>query len=275
MDETQPETDNAFFRLVRSVDWTAVAGVLSVIGTIALAIAAAVDPAWTASVPEWQFAAVFGGTIALGVIGALWKAALESRFFLGTEKKRDHISGWSFLALASAMAAIVFLASWAASSSAVDRVIHAQWGIFVVVGVAGAFFIAALTPSEEFLQQVSDTLNPVTAPIRLLGRWLSGLDALVVFGVAGAAGALRAMRISAISCCLAPSCPAHTWGTFCAPHGASFRLVGASWLQSRCRALGHGSKMTATLRCSAENTPAIICGWGLRRIFATRRCSAS
>lgn len=192
MNEAAAETDNAFFTLVRSVDWTAVAGVVSVVGTIALATAAALDPAWTASVPEWQFAAVFGGTITLGVIAALWKAALENRFFLGTEKKRDHISGWSFLALASAMGTIVFLASWAASSNTVDRVIHAQWGIFVVVGVAGAFFIAALTPSEEFLQQVSDTLNPITAPIRLLGRWLSGLDALLVFGVAGAAGALRA-----------------------------------------------------------------------------------
>ncbi len=181
----------SIFAAIRAVDWTAVACTISAAGTTAMALAAAMRPTWSSAFAEWQWAAVFGALMTLGVAAAIWKAALESRFFLGTDKKRDHISGWSFLALVCVMAAIVLLANWAASSSAVDRVIHAQWGIFVVVGVAGAFFLAALTPSEEFLQRVSETLNPITSPIRLLGRWLSGIDALLVFGVAGAAGALR------------------------------------------------------------------------------------
>ena len=190
-DNGAEETEGGIVAAVRSVDWTAVACVISATGLGALALAAGLKPAWSASLSEWQWAASFGALIALGVLAAIWKASLENRFFLGGEKKRDHISGWSFLALLSVMAAIVLLANWAASSSNVDRVIHAQWGIIVVVGVAGAFFLAALTPSEEFLQRVSDTLAPITSPIRLLGRWLSGIDALLVFGVAGAAGALR------------------------------------------------------------------------------------
>lgn len=112
--------------------------------------------------------------------------------------KHDHISGWSFIALASVIGIIVGLAYWAAADELTDRRIHTDWGLAVVFGLAIAFAAAALLPlilnasgPNGAQRTIARLFLPITLLARPFGLLLSFIDSLLVFAVAGGAGAAQ------------------------------------------------------------------------------------
>lgn len=132
----------------------------------------------------------FGGNL-IAVFGAWRQAILDDRLPPITKNsiKHDHITGWGFIAIILAISLILGLASWATSNTLANRDIHAQWGVYVVFGLAIVFVAAALAPPINLSGDSSKSvLRHFTTFIRPFGLLLSAIDSLLVFAVAGAAG---------------------------------------------------------------------------------------
>jgi len=171
--------------------------VISAIGLAVLAIIAARLPTiLTTQQILWGFA----GCCALSFFASWRRAIVDGRLPslpTGTPK-HDHISGWSFIALAAVVGVIVGLAYWAAADEITDRRIHTDWGLAVVFGLAIAFAVAALLPlilnamaPNGAQKRIAQLFLPITLLARPFGLLLSFIDSLLVFAVAGGAGAAQ------------------------------------------------------------------------------------
>lgn len=114
------------------------------------------------------------------------------------EPRHDHISGWGVLALGIIVAAIIWLVLWAATSPDNDRTINQSWGFWVVVGLAGAFLLAAIAPViPRYLRYfglaglAGELGKLATSLIQPVGTLLSHIDSILVYAIAGSVGPER------------------------------------------------------------------------------------
>lgn len=146
------------------------------------------DP--TRLTPPQSVIVFFAGNL-IAVFGAWRQAILDDRLPPLTKNsiKHDHITGWGFIAIALAVSLILALASWATSNAIANRDIHAQWGVYVVFGLAVVFVIAALAPPINLNGDSSRSiLGGIGKLVHPFGLLLSAIDSLLVFAVAGSAG---------------------------------------------------------------------------------------
>ena len=142
---------------------------------------------------------IFALGCALPLLLAWRRAILDGRLPAtpNGQPQHNHITGWGFLALTTAVLVIVGLAAWAGADDATDKQIDADWGIIVVFGLAAAFVLAALLPlvasalGPSRLENLTALTKPIGWVIRPFGVLLSAIDSLFVFAVAGGAGATQ------------------------------------------------------------------------------------
>lgn len=162
--------------------------------SVIVLVGAAAAPLYAALLPTpllaWHWAAIFGAASLVGVASALGLAINDGSFAGGRDKPLEHVSGWSVLSLAAAVAGIVWLAHWAATDIGVDQVIAVEMGRLVVIGVAALFVIAVAATWEPIVRIAKlAAASSVGGVIQIIGRVLSWIDGFLVFAVAGAAGA--------------------------------------------------------------------------------------
>jgi hypothetical protein len=136
------------------------------------------------------------------------------------EPKPDHLSGGGVVLLLALVSIVAGLALWAANSPDNNRTIHQSYGLAVVWGLVGLFLAAAFLPSLPRLWQgtsLAQAVNQMGTGIggvlrAVLGRPLSFLDAVLVYGVAGGVGAGRSGFIVRYVLLLAAIAPAAVLG---------------------------------------------------------------
>lgn len=170
-------------------NWQTAASVACV-GLVTLAAVAPLAPAPAIStVAAWQWAAAFAGAALLAVIVAAVGAYREGSFAQPKERLLSHVSGWDFFWLAAAVLGVLLVANWAASSGDAERAIHVEMGRVVVVAVALLFVIVVLASWEPAMHAMTRAANTLSWLARPVGQILSGIDTLLVLGVARSAGA--------------------------------------------------------------------------------------
>jgi len=100
------------------------------------------------------------------------------------------ISGTTAAVLVLFVAAIAFLANWAASDAAAHRVIGDDAGVIVAIALAAVFLLASFGPSlRETVPGFGAAVRFLSALCRPLGHFLSAVDRGLAQGVARLAGA--------------------------------------------------------------------------------------
>lgn len=134
---------------------------------------------------------LFGLGALIAVLGS-WRQAIRDERLPSIRKskvKHEHITGWGFVLMALVVSFVLGLASWAASTSPLTRDIDAEWGVYVVFGLAAIFFVAALAPPIDLKSDNSrSVIRTIGSLVRPLGLLLSAIDSILVFAVAGSAG---------------------------------------------------------------------------------------
>ena len=134
---------------------------------------------------------LFGLGAVIAVLGS-WRQAIRDERLPSIRRSKvqhEHITGWGFVLLALIVSFVLALASWAASNAPINRDIHAEWGVYVVFGLAAIFFVAAIAPPIDLKSDNSKSvIRAIGLFIRPLGLLLSAIDSILVFAVAGSAG---------------------------------------------------------------------------------------
>lgn len=201
MDDVRVDADDA--KVGFSFDWNLFA---QIFGATVLVAAAAFETYRSTIYPvdfpyrEAGFRALITLGVLLPTLTAWLRAVRDGRlaWLPWREPRHDHISGWGVLALGVIVAAIIWLVLWASTSPDNDRTINQSWGFWVVVGLAGAFLLAAVAPAIPRLLGyiglsglIAELEKLAGSLIRPIGSLLSHIDSILVYAVAGSVGPER------------------------------------------------------------------------------------
>jgi len=205
------------------LNWPLIATVFGAVLLIIAAIVTAPIPQLSRYFDQLTLRAISGSAFALGMtlpVIFCWRRAIRDNQLpasRGLEPQYEHVNGWSAIFLFLVVLGIGIIVWWASQGDEENQTIHAQWGIWVVLGLTIAFVIVAAAPLvprtirvlrlEKSATATSKLLN---APVEILGRFLSAIDSLFVFAVANAAGTNRknfflryGLLLSVVSACAA------------------------------------------------------------------------
>jgi hypothetical protein len=178
------ETITAFKRDGQRLSVELIGCLLGALALLALVAIKVLRQFW---LTDTQALAIFAASAAIAVIGAWRQAIIDGRLpppLRPSKVKHDHITGWGFIAIAMSVSVIIALASWAAPH---QRDIGANMSVYVVIGLAMVFLIAALAPPIN-ISDARSLLHRIGAFVHPFGLLLSAIDSFMVFAVAGSAG---------------------------------------------------------------------------------------
>jgi hypothetical protein len=186
------------------LDWPLMLTVFGAILMIAAAVASAPISQFRQYVDERTLRAIGGSAFAIAMTLPVifsWRRAIRDNQLpakRGLEPQYEHVNGWNAIFLFVVVLLIGWIVWWASQGDEENQTIHAQWGIWVVLGLTVAFVMVAAAPLvprtiralrlEKSATSVSSLLN---APVEFLGKFLSAVDSLLVFAVANSAGTNR------------------------------------------------------------------------------------
>lgn len=193
------QTSNAI-----QIDWPLIITVVGALLIAAAAIVSAPIPQLAPYIDQPAARAISGVSFAvamtLPVIFCWLRAVRDNQLPAkrGLEPQYEHVSGWNALFLVAVVVLIGFVVWWASQGDEQNKTIHAQWGIWVVLGLTLLFVAVAAAPLLPRAVRVLRLEAPATflsqalnAPVDIIGRFLSAVDSLFVFAVANSAGTNR------------------------------------------------------------------------------------
>jgi len=132
------------------------------------------------------------GLAVLVPVAFCWRQAVEDQRFPASRRNPrpfDHIDAWAVILFALAVAVIVLIALWAATSQATTDGINANWGVGTTALVAAMFVAFAFAPQIELPRNVTAGLAAASKSVTGLGRAISWLDGVFAIPIACASGA--------------------------------------------------------------------------------------